>query len=453
MRIGGVQTPIAILAALALLVAAPALGQETLPPDFAETVDLDPELLAHVEMLSQDERVARALDLLRESDDEITALQIRFAEIPSPDERARRRAAFFADRLRGTGLQGVHQDAVGNVIGRLRGREPELPVVVLSGHLDTVFPDLEEIVVEREGTVLRAPGVGDDAAGLAAVVYLARALRQAGVPLKRDLYVVGTVGEEGEGDLHGVKSLFSDELPPDRVHAFLTVDLGLQTQLVNEGLGSRRLLVTVLGPGGHSWGDFGRPNPIHALARAVSEFLSTALPPGERSSFNIGMIEGGRGVNVIPESASMRVDIRSESPQLLAEIESRFRATLDSALADERDWASIDIPLELEVETIGDRPSGRTPADSPLVRTVVAAFASQSLAALLGSSSTDANWPMSLGVPALALPHGCQGRDAHSIAESCDTAGRPPVLAAELLALVALAELDGPLEPLRAPTD
>ena len=450
--------PVSALAALVLVSSAVtnSFAQETLPPvaqadRYSEP--LDSAALAHVQALAEDERVAQALDLLRQRDEEITELQIRFAEIPTHDERAAERATLFAELLRAAGVQGVHQDEAGNVIGRLRGREAGARGVVLCAHLDTVFPGLEPITVERQGNTLTGPGVGDDAAGLAAVVHLVRALRESEVPLRRDLYIVGTVGEEGEGDLHGVKALFSGELPPQRVHAFLSVDLGTQLQIVNEGLGSRRLLVTVLGPGGHSWGDFGRPNPIHALARAVDEFLATPLPQGDRSSFNVGIIEGGRGVNVIPESASMRVDIRSESPVLLAAIETRFRAALDSALTRERAWAKLDMPLEIEVTTIGDRPSGRTPPDSPLVRTFVAAFASQSLAVVLGNSSTDANWPMSLGVPALALPHGCQGRDAHSLAESCDTSGRPPVLAAELLALVATAELEGPIQPRRQPTD
>lgn len=419
----------------------------------ASAVALDPLALTGIQALAQDERVGRALDLLRQRDEAITTLQVQLAEIPTYDERAAERADVFAELLRDAGLRDVHQDEAGNVIGTLRGAERDEPVVVLSSHLDTVFPGLTDIQIERDGAILRGPGIGDDAAGLAAVVHLARALREARVPLRRDLVVVGTVGEEGEGDLHGVKTLFASELSADRVHAFFTLDLGAQMQVVNEGLGSRRLHVTISGPGGHSWGDFGRPNPIHALARAVTDFLSEPLPQGRRSSFNVGVIEGGRGVNVIPESASMRVDLRSESPLLLHEIEMRFRAALDSAMAQERAWSRIDIPLTIEVETIGDRPAGITSPDSPLVTTAVAAFGSQSMGVVLGSSSTDANWPMSLGIPSLALPHGCQGREAHSMNEWCDTTGRPPVLAAELLAVVATAELDGPIRPRRQPTD
>jgi acetylornithine deacetylase/succinyl-diaminopimelate desuccinylase-like protein len=355
--------------------------------------------------------------------------------------------------LRGAGLRDIRRDATGNVIARLPGKQPGERAVILSGHLDTVFPDLDSIRVQREGTILRAPGIGDDAAGLAAVVHLARALRDARVPLRRDVVVVGTVGEEGEGDLRGVKALFAGALPPAKVHAFLTLDLGMQNQIVNAGVGSRRMQATIVGPGGHSWGDFGRPNPIHALARGVNLFLETPLPEGGRSSYNVGIIEGGRGVNVIPERASIRIDLRSEKTALLQTLEASFRAALDSALAREHAWSREGAGLELDVTTIGDRPIGSTPADSPLVRAAVAAFATQSLRVSLGASSTDANLPMSLGVPALALPHGCRGHDAHSLHEWCDTNGRPAVLAAELLCTVFLAEVQGAALSSRARVD
>jgi acetylornithine deacetylase/succinyl-diaminopimelate desuccinylase-like protein len=422
-------------------------------PQSAAPLQIDPERLVALQALAGDERVARALELLRDREDEILALQIRFTEIPAPDPRAVKRAALLAQQLRKAGLQRVRQDAAGNVLAVLPGAQAGAGVVILSAHLDTVFPELDSIRVVREGAVLRAPGIGDDAAGLAAIVHLARALREARVPLRRDLVVVGTVGEEGEGDLRGVKALFDHEIAPPQVAAFLTLDAGSQSQIVNEGLGSRRLHVIVRGPGGHSWGDFGRPNPIHALARAIDAFLDMPLQPGVRSSFNVGVIEGGSGVNVIPESASLRIDLRSESPPALADLESRFRAAVQGGVEREKEWAQADVELQFEIEVIGDRPVGRTDPATPLVATVAAAFASQSLVPALASSSTDANLPMSRAVPALALPHGCRGFDTHSRNEWCDTTGRPAVLAANLLTLVAVGELHGPLRPRRATTD
>jgi len=430
------------------------LGQDTVnPPQNVTPLQAEPGDIAKLQTLAGDERVARALELLRDREPEILALQVRFAEIPVPDPRAAKRAQLLIQQLRKAGLQRVRQDAAGNVLAVLPGHDPNAPAVLLSAHLDTVFPELDSIRVERDGSVLRGPGIADDAAGLAAIVHLARALHEAHVPLRRDLVVVGTVGEEGEGDLRGVKALFATEFVPERVAAFLTLDTGSQTQIVNEGLGSRRLHVTVRGPGGHSWGDFGRPNPIHALARGVDAFLELPLPAGGRSSFNVGVIEGGSGVNVIPESASLRLDLRSESPPALVELETQFRTAVRQGVQRENEWAQGDFDLEYEIEPIGDRPVGRTDPTSPLVRTVAAAFASQSLSALLASSSTDANLPMSLGVPALALPHGCRGHDTHSRSEWCDTAGRSAILSVHVLTLVALGELHGPLRPRQVTTD
>ncbi len=439
-------------AALLLCAGRVAAQPDVSAPTNSSPVTPDPGRLGTFKSLSLDERVGAAIDALRARDADITELQIRLAEIPAPDFRAPLRAAHLQEVLRGIGLADVRQDATGNVLAVLPGTDRHLPAVVLSAHLDTVFPELTEIKVVREGTVLRGPGIADDAAGLAAVVAIARALHDARVPLRRDVVVAATVGEEGEGDLRGVKHLFAADLLPGNVAAFLSFDLGSQVQIVNEGVGSRRLLAAVHGPGGHSWGDFGRPNPIHALARSLNAFLETPLPQGARTSYNVGVIEGGSGVNVIPESASLRLDLRSEALPQLEALESAFRAGLEKGLARERDW-SHGGTLDLDVQVIGDRPVGHTPPDGNLVQSVVAAFATQDLSVVLGSSSTDANLPMSLGVPAVALPHGVQGHEAHSRGEWCDVAGRPAVLAAELLAVVGLAELDGPVRLRRSPTD
>ena len=400
--------------------------------------------LAELQRLEADPRVQRALGLLRQGAGEITELQIEFARLPSPDARAPLRAALLGQTLETAGVQALRVDAAGNVIGFVprAGGSPreDRRVVVLSAHLDTVFPELAHIEIERDGDVLRGPGIADDAAGLAAIVHLARVLGASGIALRHDIAVVGTVGEEGEGDLRGVKHLFASELAPERVAAFITLDLGDPEEIVHGGIGSRRLRVTVNGPGGHSWGDFGRPNPIHALVRGLDGFLA-AVPSGRvRSSYNVGVIEGGRGVNVIPESASARIDLRSESAADLAGLESQLRACLDAGVAAERAWSRAGADaLQLEFAVIGDRPAGVTPADSELVRTSVAAFASRDLRARLGASSTDANEPMRLGVPAVALPHGARAHETHSRREWCRVGARVPVLEAVLLALVYVA--------------
>jgi len=416
-------------------------------------VEAEAQLVAAIRRLETQPGVQRALEMLRGRTEELTQLQIEFARIPAPDPRAPQRGAFLRRRLEAAGLQGVRSDAAGNVIGVLPrrgaqgggasggdGRGNPRRVVVLSAHLDTVFPELTDIEIQRDGGILRGPGIADDAAGLAAIVHLADVLCGAGVQFEQDVAVVGTVGEEGEGDLRGVKHLFSVEFPPERVAAFLTLDLGDPREIVNSGLGSRRLCVRARGPGGHSWGAFGRPNPIHALARGIERFLS-AVPSGSaRTSYNVGCIEGGRGVNVIPESASARVDLRGESAADLATLETSFRAALEAGLSAERAWSrSAAEALQLEVEVIGDRPAGTTPADSGLVRAAVAAFSSRNLRVRLGTTSTDANEPMRLGVPAVALPHGVRAHDTHSLREWCRVEGRATVLEAELLTLVHVA--------------
>jgi tripeptide aminopeptidase len=409
--------------------------------------------LAELQRLEADPRVQHALGLLRQRAAPITELQIEFARLPSPDARAPLRAAFLRRALESAGVHALRVDAAGNVIGfvpRADGSPGEdRRVVVLSAHLDTVFPELAHIEIERDGDVLRGAGIADDAAGLAAIVHLAGVLGASGMPLRHDVAVVGTVGEEGEGDLRGVKHLFASELAPERVAAFITLDLGDPEEIVHGGIGSRRLRATVHGPGGHSWGDFGRPNPIHALVRGLDGFLTAVSTGRVRSSYNVGVIEGGRGVNVIPESASARIDLRSESAADLAGLESQLRACLDAGVAAERAWSRAGAEgLRLELEVIGDRPAGTTAADSDLVRTAVAAFGSRNLRVRLGASSTDANEPMRLGVPAVALPHGARAEETHSRREWCRVGARVTVLEAVLLALVRVA--GGIAEPPRA---
>jgi acetylornithine deacetylase/succinyl-diaminopimelate desuccinylase-like protein len=398
---------------------------------------VDPAAATALRALCGEARVQRGLAALARSQRALTDLQVEIARIPTRDMRAAERARALAVWLRETGIAAVRSDAVGNVIGVLPGREDG--VVIVSAHLDTVFPGLKRIAIERQDPILRGPGISDDAAGLAALVILARAFREAGLEPRHDVAFVCTVGEEGEGDLCGVKHLFEHEFAARHVIAFLTLDLGGQQTIVNEGLGSRRLRLTLRGPGGHSWGDFGRPNPAHALARGLARFLDAEH--GERGavSFNVGTLEGGRGVNAIPESATARIDLRATQHSELQRLEAKLRRALRDGLERERSRSLDGAALELDIQVIGDRPSGCTSPDSPLVRTVVAAFAHFEIEVELATSSTDANEPMRLAVPALALPHGARAYSAHSAQEWCDVRGREPVLKAIFTAVARLA--------------
>lgn len=368
----------------------------------------------------------------------LTDLQVEIARIPTHDVRAERRARTLEARLREAGVASLRTDAAGNVIGVVPGRADD-GVVIVSAHLDTVFPGLEPIAIERQDPILRGPGISDDAAGLAALVILCRAFCEAELSPRHDVAFVCTVGEEGEGDLCGVRHLFENEFAARQVRAFLTLDLGGQNTIVNQGLGSRRLQLTLRGPGGHSWGDFGRPNPVHALARGLGQFLDAERGELGVVSFNVGSLEGGRGVNAIPESATARVDLRATERSELERLEARLREALRTGFVRERSWSRDAEALQLDIQVIGDRPSGRTPADSELVRTMVAAFAQFEIAVELSTSSTDANEPMSRAVPALALPHGARAYNAHSEQEWCDVRGREPVLSAIFVAVAHLA--------------
>jgi acetylornithine deacetylase/succinyl-diaminopimelate desuccinylase-like protein len=387
-----------------------------------------------------DPGVLQARRWLHEQQESITELQVAFARLPSPDLRAAPRAALFERRMRELGLDDLQVDAVGNVLGTLSGRQPDLPTVVLSAHLDSVFPHLDVIPVERDGPVLRGPGIADDAAGLAGIVFLAQALQRTGCALERSVVLVATVGEEGEGDLHGVKHLFHGIWAGQPPAAFLTLDIGSPRHAAHAGLGSRRFEVRVQGPGGHSWGDFGRPNPIHALSRSVALFLEGRSARQARGSWNVGRIEGGQGVNVIPQEARLCIDLRSREMDALEDLVLDFHRALEDGLRQEQKAAQTGAgALQHEVRVIGDRPMGETPLDAPLSQTVRAAFEACELPLQFTRSSTDANVPMSLGVPALAVPHGVSGFNAHSEAEWCDVTGRSAVLEAELLAVLALA--------------
>jgi acetylornithine deacetylase/succinyl-diaminopimelate desuccinylase-like protein len=387
-----------------------------------------------------DAGVQRARRWLDEQQDAITDLQLEFARLPSPDLRAVPRARLFEQCLRDAGIDAVQVDAVGNVLGSLPGTRPLLPAVVLSAHLDSVFPHLETIAVERDGSVLRGPGIADDAAGLAGVVFLVQALQRSGCTLERNVVLAATVGEEGEGDLAGVKHLFHSAWAARPPQAFLTLDIGSPRHAAHAGLGSRRFEVHVQGPGGHSWGDFGRPNPIHALARSVALFLDGRSSRRARGSWNVGRIEGGQGVNAIPEEASLRIDLRSREADALEELVLDFHRAIEDGLRQEQEASQTAAgALQHEVRVIGDRPMGETPRDADLPRIMQAAFEACDLPLVFTRSSTDANVPMSLGVPALAVPHGVRAFNAHSEAEWCDVSGRSAVLGAELLAVLALA--------------
>jgi acetylornithine deacetylase/succinyl-diaminopimelate desuccinylase-like protein len=345
---------------------------------------------------------------------------IRLTEIPSPPFKEAARAAAYLAMLRDHGLEEVEQDAIGNVMGRRRGSGNGQTVVV-AAHLDTVFPEGTDVRVRREGTKLFAPGVGDDTRSLAVNLAFLRAMDAAGITTRSDILFVGDVGEEGLGDLRGVRHLFLEGRHRDRIAAFFTVDSPDVDRIVTGGVGSKRYRVGFRGPGGHSFGAFGLVNPAYAMARASLALAELPAPTDPRTTHCVSVLGGGTSVNAIPNAVWMEVDLRSQSAAELARLEAAFLGAVEAAAAAENSARSTrEGPVTVELTPIGDRPAGETPAAAAIVQLAAAAVAAQGYKPVLEASSTDANIPMSLGIPAVKIGSGGTGGRAHSLEEWID---------------------------------
>src|SRR5262245_40690155 len=345
-----------------------------------------PETIAE---LLRDARVARAFDFIDSSHARFNAELIRVCEIPAPPFKERWRGLYFAARFTELGLADVHTDSEGNVIGFYRG-EREDPLLVMSAHLDTVFPEGTDVKVRRVGPRLCAPGIADDAAGLGALVGLIQTLNASEMRLRGSIAFVATVGEEGEGDLRGVRRLFSEGRLVGRVSAFVSFDGTTIEFITHQALGSRRYRITLKGPGGHSWGDFGVVNPVHALGHVIARMAEYRAPQDPRTTYNIGRIEGGESVNVIPQSASMDVDLRSVSELELSRLEEFLLAAVDRATLEENAArATSGNKLQAELTMIGNRPSGETPCESPLVQIAIESSRALGITPIFNRASTE----------------------------------------------------------------
>jgi tripeptide aminopeptidase len=372
-----------------------------------------------VTALVKDPKIKALLELARTSEPRAIEDQIRFCEISAPPFKESTRGEALRQVFQQLGLRNVRVDKVGNVLGDRPGAAPR-PRVVLSAHLDTVFPEDVGVRVTREGTVLRGPGIGDDCRGLAVMVSTIRALRQTNVQTPGTLTFVATVGEEGLGDLRGVKQLFKETLAGE-IDRFVSIDGG-GLGVTNVGVGSVRYRVTFKGPGGHSYAAFGLANPIDALGRAVAKVADFQVPGEPRTTFNVGRIGGGTSINSIPAEAWMEVDMRSSAPGPLAALDTRFQKAIDTAVAEENDRWRMPRSVTVVKDRVGYRPAGSTPADSGIVRAAEAVHWALGLPITLNESSTDANIPMSLHIPAITIGGGGRGSGAHAASESFDTA-------------------------------
>ena len=355
--------------------------------------------------------------------DRLVSEIITLTEIPAPPFKEDTRATAYLAMLRASGLTSVERDEVGNVMGIRRGTAaPGGPLLALVAHMDTVFPEGTNVSVKRQGTRLMAPGVGDNTRSLAVLVAMIRAMDEAKIQTTGDVLFVGNVGEEGQGDLRGVKHLLQKGKYKDRIKQFLAVDgAGSGENIANGAVGSKRYRVAFKGPGGHSYGDFGQVNPAFAMGAAMQKFGSITVPRAPKTTFSVGVVGGGTSVNSIPFETWMEVDMRSESPLELEKVETQFLMIVKQAAADEnRARATANGSVTADIKLIGDRPSGLTPETSPIARTAAATVRALGMTPSFGYSSTDANFPISLGIPALRLQSGGTDGEAHALGEWTD---------------------------------
>jgi acetylornithine deacetylase/succinyl-diaminopimelate desuccinylase-like protein len=386
--------------------------------------------------LLQDAAAIAALEMVRAAEPQTLEDQVRLCEVEAPPFKEARRAELYATLFREAGLQNVRIDKVGNVLGDRPGLQAN-PRLVFSAHLDTVFPEGTAVAVQRDGTTLRGPGIGDDCRGLAVVLAVVRAMNNAKVQTAGTITFVGTVGEEGLGDLRGVKHLFQDGMK-GQIDRFVSVD-GTGLGLTHIAVGSLRYRVTFKGPGGHSYGAFGLVNPIQALGRAMARISDFQVPIEPKTTFNVGRIGGGTSVNAIPYEAWMEVDMRSADPASLQALDAKFHEAVDDAVADENArWNSRQLTVEKTL--VGNRPAGRSAADSAIVQAAVSVTRALSLPVTLDEGSTDANIPMSLGIPAITIDGGGRGRGAHSLDEAFDSTDSWMGTQRALLLAIALAQ-------------
>src|SRR5262245_12190147 len=372
---------------------------------------------------SPDERVRALLDspgfkeavtFMQSDQDRFLRDLIALTEIPSPPFKEQARAKAFMEMLQREGLRDVEMDAAGNVTGIRKGAGGS-DLLLVNAHLDTVFPEGTDVKVKRDGTKLMAPGVGDDTRGLALVLALIRAMDRAKLQTPGDVLFAGNVGEEGEGDLRGIKFLLKNGKYKDRIKQVLAIDGDALESVTRGGVGSRRYRVSFKGPGGHSYGAFGLVNPAYAMGNAIAKFSHIEVPAMPKTTYNIGVVAGGTSINSIPAEVTMDVDMRSQSCAELKKVDDEFLKIVREAVDEENRTRSVkEGPITADPKLIGERPCGETPMSAPIVQAASSVIRAFGKTPTFTISSTDANIPMSLGIPAITIGHGGPSGRAHS---------------------------------------
>ena len=368
--------------------------------------------------LMQDTAIKAALAAAEKNEPHFIEEQIRVCEIPAPPFKEEARGRELERLFKQMGLKDVRIDKAGNVIGVRPGAAAH-PNLLFEAHLDTVFPEGTDVKVKRDGTLLKAPGIGDDCRGLAMMLGVIQALNDAKVQTQGTITFVADTGEEGLGDLRGTKELFNVTLK-GQIDKFISVD-GTGLGITTTGVGSYRYRATFKGPGGHSFGAFGLGNPIQAMGRAIAKIDAFEVPTRPKTTFNVGRVGGGTSVNAIPFESWMEVDMRSSDKDSLETINAKYKLAVQEAVDEENKRFKGRGPVTVDNEVVGYRPAGSTPADAAIVKTAIAVTKLFGAAGNLGEGSTDSNVPMNLGIPAITIGGGGRGSSSHALDESFDT--------------------------------
>jgi acetylornithine deacetylase/succinyl-diaminopimelate desuccinylase-like protein len=387
--------------------------------------------------------VKKALELIREDEARTLQDQKELVGIEAPPFKEEARAAEFRKRIAALGFNNARIDAEGNVIA-VREGSGRGPKLVIGAHLDTVFPQGTDLTLTERDGKLYAPGIGDNTRGLAELLSLIRAMQASGIKTVGDILFLGSVGEEGLGNLRGVKALFRDNTDLD---GFVSLDGAEPSSIIVRAVGSHRYRVIFKGPGGHSFGAFGRPSAIHAMGRAIAKIGNVQPPRSPRSTFTVGTVSGGTSVNAIAAEAAMEIDMRSWDKAALLQIEADILKAIKDGIAEENArWKSSAITADIKL--VGERPAGEQPLDSPMVQAAVLGVRAVGLKPLFGEGSSNANLPISLGIPAITVGRGGRGENAHSLKESFDPKNAYLAVQRMLLMTLALVGIEGVSEPL-----
>ncbi|WP_228237562.1 M20/M25/M40 family metallo-hydrolase [Allomuricauda sp. M10] len=395
-----------------------ALGLATCILKAQETPTIEKQYTKEIEKLTKAKKVKAAFEIIKGQMDKTTADLITLTEVLAPPFMEDEKGKVFAKMLEEAGIDSIWTDKVGNVIGLRKGTSGESGYVGVDAHLDVVFPEGTDVTVQKVGDTLKAPGIGDDTRAMAMLISMLKAMNKADIKTGKDVLIVGSVGEEGLGDLRGMKYIFNESGLD--IDSWIAIDGGSMGRISNAGLGSKRYKLEIKGKGGHSWGAFGLANPHHALGKAIDIFSEAAwaYTSGDipKTSFNVGRIGGGTSVNSIPFESWAEIDMRAIDPKNLDEIESILLNSVEKAIT-AYNASGVKGEVTYEMTKIGDRPSGELPASLPLVQRTMAATQYFGVAPSLGRGSTNINIPVSKGIPSVCIGRGGQGGGAHSLHE------------------------------------